>query len=143
MKATYTPEHPEEFVEVRISLEIAFTFSFFTFPSLINFFTNHWHINLQLGGMQPKTFPFVHSAPGMLMSMLLASMPQCQRLVAAFLSAVNAVFPRVNTVCFFTSFRSLLKYHLIREVFHDHPIALALLRTFPLTILFSPAFTFI
>lgn len=130
-KLTYTPEHPEDSVEVRISLETAFIFRFLTFPSLINFFTNHLHINLQLRGMQPKTFPFVHSAPDTLVSMLLlASMPQRQRLVAAFLSAVNAVFPHVDMVCFFTFYRSLLKYCLIREVFHDHPISLAPLRTY-------------
>lgn len=34
----------------------------------------------------------------------------------------NSLLPHVCLTCFLISFRSLLKYHLIREVFPDYPI---------------------
>ena len=54
-KVIYILKHPEESADVRISLETAFMFHFLTFSSLISFFKNHLHINLQLRGTQPSS----------------------------------------------------------------------------------------
>lgn len=124
-----------------LHLKLHSCFVFLIFLSLISFFKNYFHVNLQLRGTQSSFF--VHSAPDTLVSLLLlANMPQYQRFVTALVFAGDVVFPHVDVVCFFISFRSFLKYHLIREVFHGHLISLAPLSTssFPLTILFCLAF---
>lgn len=82
-------------------------------------------MNPQVKGIQTRPSSFVYSAPDTLKPLLFpepANMPQGQGHVGAILSAWNAIFPHVNMVHFFASFRSLLKYQVIREVFHDHPI---------------------
>lgn len=107
--------------------------AFLLSPLLYQFLINHLHTNLQLKGTQPETLLFVHSAPDTLVALLsleLAIIPQCHRLVEAFLSVWDAIFSHANMVHCFTSFRNLLKHPLIREVFHDHPMCSALPSTY-------------